>query len=279
MQTVDSHDSWRNEAMKYRKFESPGEMHGSFVSRQPMTWNWPSMLHMQPWRWRTPGGAFSMRRKGRSAQDLTHLSKRFGTHTNASICFQSARIWQVHHSYMQHNIHIVLQLLQVDGKANQQCRVICFTFLVRSTRRLVERYILGNEVLTISDVEPTAGQVEVQLVEIQRIQRICFSALKTKDFLYFLKNLPGTWAKTFNDLVTDYTRDTQHIGHPRWLCVSGKMALPVAGWRTAELLCISISIGIGGMANAGTQCRDGSWIWEVQEDSDLEVENLVLEDT
>lgn len=80
------------------------------------------------------------------------------------------------------------------------------------------------------------------------------------DFLYFLKNLPGT----FNDLVTDYTRDTQN-----GVDVSGKMALPVAGWRTAELLCISISIGIGGMANAGTQCRDGSWIWEVQEDSDL----------
>ena len=122
-------------------------------------------------------------------------------------------------SYMQHNIHIVLQLLQVDGKANQQCRVICFTFLVRSTRRLVERYILGNEVLTISDVEPTAGQVEVQLVEIQRIQRICFSALKTKDFLYFLKNLPGTWAKTFNDLVTRlHSRYATHRSSSLTLC-------------------------------------------------------------
>eukprot|EP00435_Cladocopium_sp_Y103_P043258 s234_g12.t1 len=29
-----------------------------------------------------------------------------------------------------------------------------------NTRRLVERYILGNDVLTISDVEPLAGQVE-----------------------------------------------------------------------------------------------------------------------
>lgn len=273
MQTVDSHDSWRNEAMKYRKFESPGEMHGSFVSRQPMTWNWPSMLHMQPWRWRTPGGAFSMRRKGRSAQGLTHLSKRFGTHTNASICFQSARIWQVHHSYMQHNVHIVLQLLQVDGKANQQCRVICFTFLVQdvqvsrtlhSGERSPNHQRCGTYSRTSRGTAVWDSTDSTDLFLYPKKQRIFM------DFLYFLKNLPGT----FNDLVTDYTRDTQN-----GVDVSGKMALPVAGWRTAELLCISISIGIGGMANAGTQCRDGSWIWEVQEDSDLEVENLVLEDT
>ncbi|CAK9056431.1 unnamed protein product [Durusdinium trenchii] len=31
---------------------------------------------------------------------------------------------------------------------------------MENTRRLVERYILGSEVLTISDLEPTAGQVE-----------------------------------------------------------------------------------------------------------------------
>ncbi|CAE7945602.1 SDR1, partial [Symbiodinium sp. KB8] len=31
---------------------------------------------------------------------------------------------------------------------------------MENTRRLVERYILGTDVLTISDVEPTAGQVE-----------------------------------------------------------------------------------------------------------------------
>ncbi|CAE7566478.1 SDR1 [Symbiodinium natans] len=31
---------------------------------------------------------------------------------------------------------------------------------MENTRRLVERYILGTDVLTISDVEPTAGQIE-----------------------------------------------------------------------------------------------------------------------
>lgn len=30
----------------------------------------------------------------------------------------------------------------------------------------MERYILGSEVLTISDLEPTAGQVEVHIVHI-----------------------------------------------------------------------------------------------------------------
>ena len=83
--------------MKYDKFQSPGEMHGSFVSRQPMTWNWLSMLHMQPWRWRTPGGAFSMSvsRNKRSAQELTNLSRTnsFGTHTflnMLSVCTKRA---------------------------------------------------------------------------------------------------------------------------------------------------------------------------------------------
>lgn len=175
----------------------------------------------------------------------------------------SARIWQVHHSYMQHNVHIVLQLLQVDGKANQQCRVICFTFLVQdvqvsrtlhSGERSPNHQRCGTYSRTSRGTAVWDSTDSTDLFLYPKKQRIFM------DFLYFLKNLPGT----FNDLVTDYTRDTQN-----GVDVSGKMALPVAGWRTAELLCISISIGIGGMANAGTQCRDGSWIWEVQEDSDL----------
>lgn len=211
--------------MKYCKFESPGEMHGchgSFVSRQPMTWSWPSMLPMQPWRWRTPGGAFLMCRKGRSAQDLTHLTKRFGSPSNASIYFQSARIWQVHHSYLQHHIHIILHCM-VDGKANQQCRVICFTFLVQDVQ--VSRTLHSGERSPnhqrCGTYSRTSRGTAVWMWAMRFNGFNGFVSLSFyKGFLNFLKNV-RTWAKVFNDLVTDYTRDMQHIGNPCWLWVSG----------------------------------------------------------